>query len=81
MLVLSRKPNEEIVIAGGVRIMVLSADRHKVKLGIVAPPEVAIWRAELKTAPMSQEERSQKEVSGELGPYSAPPAIAAIDSG
>lgn len=37
MLVLSRKHNEKIVIAGGIEIQVVEIGRGKVRLGIVAP--------------------------------------------
>jgi carbon storage regulator len=50
MLVLSRKPNESIV-AGGVVVTVLAVHRGRVKLGVEAPDDVAIRRAEL-TPPM-----------------------------
>ncbi len=47
MLVLSRKLGEEIVIDGGIRITVVDIDRGKIRLGITAPKDVNIWRAEL----------------------------------
>ena len=49
MLVLSRKLNEEIVLLGGqVRIKIVDVDRRgKVRLGISAPREVTVDRAEI----------------------------------
>lgn len=47
MLVLSRKPNEKIVIDGGIVVTVLKVDSHNVRLGIEAPDQVRIVRAEL----------------------------------
>ena len=47
MLVLSRKPNEWIMIGSNIRILVVELDRDQVKLGIEAPPEVAIHRSEV----------------------------------
>jgi len=47
MLVLSRKPGDAIVIGGGVRIRVLRVEGKQVRLGIEAPDDVAIVRAEL----------------------------------
>lgn len=47
MLVLTRKPNEEIVINGNVRVRVLSVERGRIRLGIDAPAEVPIRRSEL----------------------------------
>jgi carbon storage regulator len=47
MLVLSRKPNESIVIDGGIRVTVLHVDGGVVKLGIEAPPQVTVHRQEV----------------------------------
>jgi len=47
MLVLSRKLNEEIVIAGDIRVRVLEFRGGRVRLGISAPPEVTVDRAEV----------------------------------
>jgi carbon storage regulator len=47
MLVLSRKPGEEIVIGGNIRVMVVEVRGNKVRLGFTAPPEVPIRRDEL----------------------------------
>jgi carbon storage regulator CsrA len=47
MLVLSRKSGETIVIDNNIQIVVLEVRGSQVKLGVQAPPEVAIRRAEL----------------------------------
>ena len=47
MLVLSRKHGEEIVIGSHVHITVLSVQGNRVKLGITAPRDVVVQRAEL----------------------------------
>ncbi|MCU0626801.1 MAG: carbon storage regulator [Gemmatimonadaceae bacterium] len=47
MLILSRKPGDAIVIEGGIRIVVVQCDRGGVRLGIEAPADVSILRAEL----------------------------------
>ena len=47
MLVLTRKPNEAIVIGDDVRVVIVSIDRDHVRLGIEAPPDVAVHRAEI----------------------------------
>lgn len=46
MLVLSRKPGESIQVAGNIVVRVLSTHGRKVRLGIEAPSDVAIWRSE-----------------------------------
>lgn len=48
MLVLSRKPNEEIVIDGNIRVRVLGVFGGRIRLGIDAPPEIAVRRSELE---------------------------------
>jgi carbon storage regulator len=47
MLVLSRKVGENVVIEGGIVIRVLEIGGGRLRLGIEAPPDVAIRRAEL----------------------------------
>ena len=48
MLVLSRKTAESIIIAGQITIKVLSVHGQSVKIGIEAPADVSIRRAELE---------------------------------
>lgn len=50
MLVLSRKRDESIIIGDGVRITVVDIRGDKVRLGIDAPKEVAVHRAEVYRA-------------------------------
>lgn len=47
MLVVSRKRNEAIVIGDGVEVRVLRSGRDGVRLGITAPPHVAVYRREI----------------------------------
>ena len=47
MLVLSRKVGEEIVIDGVIRVTVVSVQGDRVRLGIQAPPNVLVDRAEI----------------------------------
>ncbi len=51
MLVLSRRRGQAISIDGGIRIVVLHADRRGVRLGIEAPASTRIQREELEPAP------------------------------
>jgi carbon storage regulator len=51
MLVLTRKENESIVIDGGqITLTVLRIRGNQISLGIQAPKEVSVLRAELKTS-------------------------------
>ena len=47
MLVLSRHENEAIVIDGRIKITVVRISGDRIRLGIEAPKEVAVWREEL----------------------------------
>jgi len=48
MLVLSRKVNEQIVIGDNIRVTVVSIRGNQIRLGFEAPPEVLIFRDELR---------------------------------
>jgi len=50
MLVLRRKVGETIVLDGVISISVLAVEGERVKIGIVAPPDVTIVRQELLKA-------------------------------
>jgi carbon storage regulator len=47
LLVLTRKPNQAIVIGDNIRVFVVSVDRDQVRLGIEAPRDVTVHRAEV----------------------------------
>ena len=47
MLVLSRKPSQEIVIGDRIRVSVIKIQGNSVRLGIAAPKDVRILRSEL----------------------------------
>ncbi|MEZ5284187.1 MAG: carbon storage regulator CsrA [Vicinamibacterales bacterium] len=50
MLVFTRKRNEAIVIGDGIEVRVLRVGKDGVRLGIVAPAEVAVHRREIYDA-------------------------------
>jgi carbon storage regulator len=58
MLVLSRKLGEEIIIAGNIRVKVVGIQGNRVKLGVVAPEEVAVHREEVQRTRMEFAETS-----------------------
>ena len=47
MLVLTRKPGEQIVIGNNIRLTVVSVGPGRVKIGIEAPPSVRVDRQEI----------------------------------
>jgi carbon storage regulator len=78
MLVLSRKLNQSIVIGDDVHIVVVSIDRDTVKLGIQAPREVPVHRAEV----YEEIQRTNRAAAGGIAPPQtvAPAAPAALKS-
>jgi carbon storage regulator len=46
MLVVTRRIGEEVLIAGNIRVAVVAVEGNQVRLGITAPPPVAVGRRE-----------------------------------
>jgi len=51
MLVLTRKTNESVVIAGGIEVMVVQVRGNRVRLGFRAPADISIQRCERVAVP------------------------------
>jgi carbon storage regulator len=64
MLVLTRKPGQSIMIGDGVEVQVLSVAGEKVRLGITAPRDVAIFRNEVYDR-IESESSAESEGSGD----------------
>jgi carbon storage regulator len=47
MLILTRKPEQGIVIDGTIRVRILAVDGDRVKIGIEAPDQIGVLREEL----------------------------------
>lgn len=60
MLVLTRKLGEVIMIGDDIRIEVLSIDRNKIRLGVAAPKDIAVYRREIYDR-MHQPEQEREE--------------------
>jgi carbon storage regulator len=50
MLVVTRKKDEKLIIGTDIEIQVLRIGRDNVRLGIKAPPHIAIYRNEIYNA-------------------------------
>jgi carbon storage regulator len=61
MLVLSRKPGDQVVIGGSIRVRVLSVKGNQVRLGFEAPADLPIHREEVLLRMGQWEEDSGKE--------------------
>lgn len=71
MLILSRRPNESVRIAGNVIITVVGFSGSQVRLGITAPPDIAIDR----------EEVHQRKLAERIAAINPEPATAVRSSG
>ncbi len=62
MLVLSRRLSQQVLIQSDISITVVKIDRNHVRLGITAPPGVAIVREELLTRRRDTDSQSRPPV-------------------
>jgi carbon storage regulator len=76
MLVLTRRPSESIIIAGNIKITVVSVGPGRVKLGIEAPPNVRIDRQEIH-----EKLEHAADVLSSIGDVASPDAQATFVSG
>ncbi|WP_458353891.1 carbon storage regulator CsrA [Peribacillus frigoritolerans] len=60
MLVLTRKPNEAIMIGDDIEITILSIEGDQIKLGINAPKNVDIHRKEIYLAIQQENRKASK---------------------
>lgn len=61
MLILSRRKNESVIIAGEIKVTVLDIAGGKIKLGFDAPSEVGIDREEIHLAKRQNQAKSRAE--------------------
>ncbi len=59
MLVLTRRDGEEIQIGNNVTVLVVKIGRGKVRLGIAAPGEIPVHRAEIAKQMLSEQTPTQ----------------------
>jgi carbon storage regulator len=78
MLILGRREGDSILIDGGIRIVVVSCDRHGVRIGIEAPSDVKILRGELATQVTQENQRAAAAPAAAwLATLGAPTALSA----
>jgi len=66
MLVLTRKPNQSIMIGDDVEVSVLSVMGEKVRIGIQAPQEIPVFRKEIYLEIHRDDGNVQEEVRAEV---------------
>ncbi len=67
MLVLSRKPAQQLQIGNDITLVVLEVRGNRVRIGINAPRGVSIWRAELEGAThLNGDSNSQSKIAAAL---------------
>jgi carbon storage regulator len=64
MLVLTRKPNQSIMIGDDIEVSVLSVVGEKVRIGINAPQDIPVFRTEIYVE-IQREEGEQNSPSSE----------------
>ena len=67
MLVLTRKPNESIMIGDDVEISVVEVKGDQVKLGITAPKSIKVHRKEIFLAIQSENIDASRPVIDRIG--------------
>jgi carbon storage regulator len=66
MLVLTRKPNQSIMIGDEIEVSVLSVAGEKVRIGIHAPQDVPVFRTEIYVE-VQREQQGASSPSSEEG--------------
>ncbi|MNX82915.1 hypothetical protein D3C86_1146580 [compost metagenome] len=66
MLVLSRKPNQSIMIGDGIEVVVLEVKGDTVKIGLKAPRDVKVYRQEVYAEITRENERAAAAVAPAL---------------
>jgi carbon storage regulator len=79
MLILSRRPQESLVIGNDVVVTVLGIHGHQVRLGITAPKNIVVDRAEVHARKQREYTLTPSRASPDRE-EAAPAAEAAIDA-
>jgi len=74
MLVLSRQRDESIMVGDNVQITIVDIRGDKVRMGIVAPPEISVHRKEVYDAIQRENRKAAKVSTQDLAEVTAPPA-------
>lgn len=67
VLVLSRKIGESLIIGENIEVKILKIDSNAVKIGIIAPPNIKIYRQEIYKHVAAQNKESINAASDNIG--------------
>lgn len=67
MLVLTRKPGEQLIIGHDIKVTIVSVGPGRVKIGIEAPPHVRIDRQEVHERILHEQEQSSDVLAAVTG--------------
>jgi carbon storage regulator len=81
MLVLTRKPGEQLVIGNNIRVTIVSVGPGRVKIGIEAPPDVRIDRQEIHEKILHEQEQAADVLSVVTGTHASGQSPTMIGSG
>jgi len=73
MLVLSRQRDESIIIGDNVQVTIVDIRGDKVRLGIVAPPEISVHRKEVYDAIQQENHRAAGAAAADLAEVTTQP--------
>jgi carbon storage regulator len=73
MLVLSRQRDESIIIGDNVQVTVVDIRGDKVRLGIVAPPEISVHRKEVYEAIQQENRKAAGAANADLAQLTTQP--------
>ena len=60
MLVLTRKPEETIIINGNIEVQIIEVKGNRVRIGITAPREISVNRGEVQAEVNEKNKNSDK---------------------
>jgi len=60
MLVLTRKPEETIIINGNIEVQIIEVKGNRVRIGITAPREISVNRGEVQAEINEKNKNSDK---------------------
>lgn len=61
MLILTRKPEETIIIGDDIKVTILGVSHNQIRIGIQAPKDIPVHREEIYRMIKAEEDATQEE--------------------